>query len=183
MTDDELYRLFLAGDASAADVLMRKYTGRLILYLDAMVHNIRDAEDLVIETFAAIMTKQPDIREGGFQAYLYRAARNRAYRFRSRFRKVNVFSLDDKAVEELQAVHPEDEYIRDERRQTVRRCMNRIDPDCREALWLTFFEGLSYAEAAGVMGIDTKKVDNLLVKGKKSMRLELAKEGIIGANG
>ena len=182
MSDDELYNKFLAGDASAADSLILKYTGRLVLYLDAMIHDIRDAEDLVIETFATILTKRPVIRTGGFQAYLYQAARNRAFRFRMKRRKMTVFSLDEEEVEEMASVLPEDEFLRDETRQAVRRCLNRIDEDCREALWLTFFEGLSYAEAAAVIGTNEKKVDNLLIKGKKRMREELEKEGIGGGN-
>ena len=177
MSDDELYGRFLAGDTAAADELMVKYTGRLVMYLDAMIHDIRDAEDLVIETFAVILTKRPAIRNGGFQAYLYQAARNRAFRFRLKRRKMSVFSLDEEEAEQLQAVRPEDEFLRGEQQQAVRRCLNRIEPDCREALWLTFFEGLSYAEAAAVLGTDTKKIDNLLIKGKKSMREELEKEG------
>ena len=75
-----------------------------------------------------------------------------------------------------------DTFIRDERRQAVQHCLNRIDPECREALWLTFFEGLNYREAAAVMGVNTKKVDNLLTKGKRSMRAELEKEGITRAD-
>lgn len=183
MTDDELYSLYTGrGDTSAADALIAKYTGRLIMYVYAMIHDLRDAEDLVIETFAVILTKRPMIRPGGFQAYLYQSVRHRALRFSARRRRLNVFSMEDKEAEELQAVRPEDEFLRDERRQAVRRCLNRISPECREALWLIFFEGLSYAEAAAVMGVNSKKVDNLLTKGKKSMKSELIREGITGAN-
>lgn len=181
-SDDELYSRFLAGDMSAADSLMEKYTGRLVMYTDAIIHDIRDAEDLVIETFAAILTRRPAIREGGVQAYLYRAARNRALRFRAVRRRTRMFSLDDDAAEELTAVRPEDEFLRGERQQAVQRCLNRIDPECREALWLTFFEGFSYTEAAAVMGVNTKKVDNLLMKGKRCMKTELEKEGITCAD-
>lgn len=58
MTDDELYRQYLAGDTSAFGTLILKYTGRLVLYLTGLTHNIQDAEDLTIETFAAILTKR-----------------------------------------------------------------------------------------------------------------------------
>ena len=180
-SDDELYSRFLAGDMASADSLMVKYTGRLIMYVDAMVHDIHDAEDLVIDTFAAVMTRRPQIREGGFQAYLYRAVRNRAFRFSILRRRIKTFSLEEECAEELLAVRPEDEFLRDERRQAVQRCLNRIDPECREAIWLTFFEGLSYAEAAAVMGVNAKKVDNLLTKGKRSMKAELEKEGVTRA--
>lgn len=180
-SDDELYRRFLVGDMASADSLMAKYTGRLIMYVDAMIHDIRDAEDVVIDTFAAVMTKRPGIREGGFQAYLYRAARNRALRFSLMRRRMKVFSLEEECAEELLAVRPEDEFLRDEQRQAVQRCLNRIDAECREAIWLTFFEGLTYVQTAAVMGVNVKKVDNLLAKGKRIMRAELEKEGITRA--
>ena len=181
MPDDELYSRFLAGDMSAADALIARYTGRLIMYADAMIHDIRDAEDLVIETFAVIMMKHPAIREGGFQAYLYQALRRRISRYRIRRHRLSMFSLDDGQAEALQSVRPEDVFLQDERRQAVRRCLNRIDPEYREAIWLTFFEGLSYTEAAAVMGVNIKKIDNLLSRGKKSMKEELIREGITRA--
>ena len=181
MPDDELYSLFLAGDMSAADQLITRYSGRLIMYADAMIHDIHDAEDLVIESFAVIMTRRPAIRPGGFQAYLYQTVRRRAGRFHTLRRRVSVFSLDEEQAEELLAVRPEDEFLRDEQRRAVRLCMNRISPECREVIWLVFFEGLSYAETAAVMGVNHKKVDNLLAKGKREMKEELIREGITRA--
>ena len=180
-SDDELYSAFLAGDMTAADALMLKYTGRLIMYADAIIHDIRDAEDLVIDAFAVLLTKRPAIREGGFQAYLYRMVRNRALRFSLVRRRIKIFSLEAESTEELLAARPEDTFLRDERRQAVQRCLNRINPEYREVIWLTYFEGLSYAETAAVMGVNVKRVDNLLTRGKKSMKAELEKEGITRA--
>jgi RNA polymerase sigma-70 factor (ECF subfamily) len=48
----------------------------------------------------------------------------------------------------------------------------------REALWLVYFEDLSYAETAEVMNVSVKKIDNLLSRGKKRLREELEKEGV-----
>lgn len=180
-SDDELYSAFLAGDMTAADALMLKYTGRLIMYADAIIHDIRDSEDLVIDAFAALLTKRPAIREGGFQAYLYRMVRNRALRFSLVRRRMKIFSLEEECAEELLAARPEDTFLRDERRQAVQRCLNRINPEYREVIWLTYFEGLSYAETAAVLGVNVKRVDNLLTRGKKCMKAELEKEGITRA--
>lgn len=180
--DDELYSRFLAGDTSAFDELILRYTGRLVLYLNGLTHNMADAEDLVIDSFAAILMKKPAIREGNFQAYLYKAARNRATRFHAIRRRMPTFSLEDQQVEEIMAVRPEDEYLRDERLQAVRRCLNRIQPEPREALWLVYCEEMSYSEAAAVLGVNAKKVHNWLTKGKQLMKTELAKEGITHAD-
>ena len=179
---DALYSDYLAGDSSAFDALISVYTGRLVLYLYGLTKNTHDAEDLVIETFAALMVKKPSIRPGNFQAYLYRAARNRALRFRLLRRRLSAFSLDDAQAEQALAACPEDDYLRDERRQAVRRCLNRIDSEPREALWLVYFEGMSYAQAAQVLGVNAKRVDNLLSRGKRLMKAELMKEGFTDAD-
>ena len=182
VSDDELYGQYLAGDDTAIDILIRKYTGRLILYLNGLTHQTQDSEDLVIETFAALVAKKPTIRPGNFQAYLYRAVRNRAVTLHIFRRKREVFALDEAQVEATQAVRPEDEYLRDEHRQTVHRCLNRIDPELREALWLVYCEDMTYAQAAAILGVNAKKVNHWLTKGKQQMKEELAKEGITHAD-
>ena len=182
MSDDQLYRQFLEGSVSAFDELVLRYTGRLVLYINGLTHNMEDAEDLVIETFAAILTKRPAIRPGNFQAYLYKAARNRATRFHTRKLRNQTFSMEEDQIAEALAVRPEDEFLRDERRRAVRRCLGRIEPEPREALWLVYCEDMSYAQAAAVLGVNAKKINNYLTKGKQRMKAELAKEGITDAN-
>ena len=66
----------------------------------------------------------------------------------------------------------------DERDHILHLCLERIDPMMREALWLVYFEDLSYAETAEVMNVSVKKIDNLLSRGKKRLREELEKEGV-----
>lgn len=180
--DDELYSRYLCGDEAAFDALIAKYAGRLVLYLGGLTHDIHDAEDLVIDALAAVMMKRPAIRPGGFQAYLYRAARNRATRFHLLRRRLTAFSLEEAQAAEALAARPEDDYLRSERCRAVRRCLNRIEPGPREALWLVYMEGMRYAEAAAVLGVSAKKIDNLLAKGKRLMRAELEREGITDAD-
>ena len=45
-----------------------------------------------------------------------------------------------------------------------------MNPDYREALYLTYFEGMSYAQAAEVMGKSVKQITNLVYRGKESLR-------------
>ncbi len=52
MTDDELYRQYLGGDASAGDQLMLRYGDALTAYLNAFLHHPHDAEDLMLDCFA-----------------------------------------------------------------------------------------------------------------------------------
>lgn len=180
-TDDELYSRFLSGDTSACDELMIRYGDSLTYYLNGYLHSPEDAEDLMIEAFARIMVKKPKIRDGSFKAYLYKTARNLASRFHEKKSRSQVFSLDDMAEQGIEPAVSEDDYSEGERGKILHTCLGRIDPGLREALWLFYFEGLSYAEAAAVMGVSKKRIDHLLSRGKEQMKKELAKEGVTNA--
>ena len=176
MTDDELYRAYLAGEASAGDTLMLRYARPLTAYLDALLHNVQDAEDLMLESFSVILVDKPRIAEGNFRAYLFRTARNMAAHLRKRQIKQQEFSLD----ETLPAgdAPPEAAVLTAERDAALYRCLGRIAPQYREALYLVYDMDLSYAQAAQVLRCGVKKVEDLLRNGKKRLRLELEKEGI-----
>ena len=88
--------------------------------------------------------------------------------------------MNDKAVAEGL---PEEKLWRDEKNEILHLCLERIDPQYREALWLVYIEEMSYAEAAAVMQVSVKKIDNLLSRGKLHLRKELEKEGMNDANG
>ena len=90
--DGDFYRQYLNGDNAGLEALMEKYGDPLTVYLDGYLHDIYEAEELMLDVFAYLFTKKPRIREGGFKAYLYKAARHMALRHKSK-RKL-MFSLD-----------------------------------------------------------------------------------------
>ena len=50
-----------------------------------------------------------------------------------------------------------------------------------QMLYLTYFEGMSYAQAAEVMGKSVKQITNLVYRGKESLRKLLEREGVTDA--
>ena len=180
MSDDELYRRYMDGDQSSGDELMLRYADMLTSYLDAFVHNPEDAEDLMLDCFTVILVKKPQIAEGHFKAYLFKVARNKAGRLWKYRLKHQEFELDDTLPSPDDA--PETTAWSGERAAILDRCLNRIAPQYREALWLFYFMGFRYAEAAGVMNCSVKRVEDLLRNGKKRLRLELEKEGFTNAD-
>lgn len=176
-SDDELYRAFRTGDNKAFDELVLRYGDDLLIFLNGYTHNLHDAEDLMIEAFARVMAKRPLIREGGFKAYLFKTGRNLASRF-SASRRIDSFSMDELSREIAGGSLPEELVWKEQKNAILNACLERIDPQQKEALWLVYAEGMTYAQAAVVMGIKPKKIEKLLSKGKEVMRNELDKEGI-----
>lgn len=191
ISDDALYQQFLQGDTASYDELMIRYGDRLTFYLHGYIHDLHEAEDMMIEAFARVMVKQPSIGAGAFKAYLFKTGRNLALRHHERKQRLQIFSIDSMDPEVAEGVlaagaddkdSPVEKDVRqEEQKQILHQCLDRIEPDLREALWLIYFEEMSYAQAASVMGVKEKRIDRLLVRGKQHMRKELEKEGVTNA--
>ena len=179
MTDEEWYRRCLDGDEVGLVALMERYGNALTLYLHGYLNDLHEAEDLMIEVFAYLLSKHPNIRDGGLKAYLYKSARHMALRHKSR--RARVFSLETLDKEPEAETLVEDVIGDKERSRILHLCLEQLHADYREALYLTYFEELSYAQAAEVMGKSVKQITNLVYRGKQSLRELLEKEGITHA--
>ena len=177
--DEDLYRQYLSGNEAGLDSLMQRYGNSLTLYINGYLHDLHEAEDLMIDVFSYLFTKKPSIRDGGLKAYMYKAARHMALRHKSRRR--HSFSMDD-LVEEPEGKILVEEVIRTkERNRILHLCMRELNPAYREALYLIYFEGMSYLQAAEIMGKTVKQITNIVYRGKASLRGLLEREGITDA--
>ena len=75
----------------------------------------------------------------------------------------------------------EEVILTEERNRVLHFCMDEMNPDYREVLYLTYFEDMSYAQAAEVTGKTVKQITNMVYRGKKSLRRLLELEGITNA--
>lgn len=176
--DEILYRSFLDGDDEGLALLMERYGSSLTLYIDGYLHDIHEAEDLMIEAFAYLIAKKPRIRDGGFRAYLYKSARHLAIRCLQKKRKQRSFGFEDLDKEPESDVLVETLVQTAERSQILQLCMEGLNPDYREALYLVYFEGMRHAEAGTVMQKSEKQIADLVYRGKNSLRRALEKEGV-----
>jgi len=176
VSDERLFERLVAGDRESLRPLMERYGDACTLYVNGYVRDIDAAEDLMIEAFSRMLAKRPRLNAGGFKPYLYKTARNlalRHIRLRGRF-----MSLDDAGVDPEDGERVEDGILRDERARALYRCLAKIVPDYREALYLVYIENMSYDEAGAIMRKTRKQVDNLVQRGKGAMRPLLEKEGV-----
>ena len=53
MTCDEVfYRQYISGDDAGLEALMKKYGDPLTLYIDGYLHDVHEAEELMLDVFA-----------------------------------------------------------------------------------------------------------------------------------
>lgn len=87
---------------------------------------------------------------------------------RHKSKRKTLFSLDALTGEPEGRLLAEEVIRTEERNRVLHFCMDEMNPDYREVLYLTYFEGMSYAQAAEVTGKTVKQITNMVYRGKKA---------------
>ena len=172
------YRRFReAGDDSGLVEIIREYRDGLIFYLNSIVGNIHTAEELAEDTFVLLGTKKPrDKNKGSFKTWLYTIGRNLALNYLKKSSKIREISLEDcaaiKSHDDVEQI-----YIKEERKIILHRCMQRLNANYRQVLWLVYFEDFSLKQVAAVMKISIHNAETLVYRARKSLKTQLETEG------
>lgn len=172
-----LYRRYLDGDDSAFDSLMDLYHDGLILFINKLVGNYSIAEELAADTFVELLIhKKRFLGNSDFKTYLYSIGRHKAIDYiRKDARRKTVAT--DEILEFADTERIEEDYIADESRRALHRAIGKLGEDSRAAVYLVFFEELSYEDAARVLGKNKKQIDNLIYRAKTALKKILTEEG------
>ncbi len=175
----EAYRRYLDGDDGGLVELIREYKDGLTVFLCSVTGDFSAAEEIMEDVFFRLAVKKPKFKgRSSFKTWLYTIGRNAALdeiRRRSRCAETPV----EDCLNRLPAGEdPEQSYLKDERNRTLYRCIGQLNEDYRQALTLSYFNGLSNDQIAAVMHKNRRQIDNLLYRAKTSLRKALEKEGI-----
>ncbi|MDR1291724.1 MAG: sigma-70 family RNA polymerase sigma factor [Planctomycetaceae bacterium] len=148
--------------------LVRRYERELFNYIKHYVGDLGSAEDIFQLTFMQVYLKCDQFESGRkFRPWLYTIATNKSIdllRSRRRVRKrLRLISIDDSGNDETGMTirdtvesnqpGPLSDTINDEDANRVRRAMQRMPENLRQTLYLIYFQGLPYREAAEILGI------------------------------
>lgn len=150
-SDEALYARVRRGDMRAFDELYDRYATRLYGFLGSILRSRADAEDVFHEAFLrALEAGEVDLRAGGFRAWLYRIARNRA---------LNVIRGKERGARAMDALPRADSPLSLDERLVHREvdaalagAVARLPPALSEVFHLRT-SGLSYEEMAEVLEI------------------------------
>ena len=174
---DSSYRRFLAGDENAFVEIVEEYRESLIFFLYRYVGDLYAAEDLAEDVFVEVLLHPKRFRfQCGLKTWLFTIGRNKAVDFLRKTSRLNVVPLDeaDRLKDECSLEHA---VLDSEEKRQLNQAMGAIAEDYRTVLHLVYFEELSYEETARVMKKNRKQVENLVYRGKQSLRKILEQEG------
>lgn len=175
-TGESSYRLYLDGDESAFETIVKEYRDPLTFFINGFVHDTHAAEDIAIDVFAFVAAEPKKYNfKVSLKTYLYMLGRSRAIDYIRRRNRQKTVALDE--AYHVQEDSLQDEYIKDERKKALYRALNKLPEKMGTAIRLVYFEELSYADASRVMKISKKQIDNLLYRAKGILRSILEEEG------
>lgn len=168
---DELYEQFLVlrcqtGEERAFEELVERYSRRLRYFLRKMLGDLHLAEDALQAVWCDVFRNISRLREStAFRAWVYRIARDRAYRELRRRNRAFV-SLNGREIDEP----AQDEEFSFEDAEGLHAALDRLNPERREVLVLRFLEYMSYEETAGVLGVPVGTVRSRLHYAKRELK-------------
>ncbi len=194
MTDPQLDRLYervlvlrcQTGDEAAFAEIVTRYTPRLRVYLRQMLggrggdaHAAEDAlQDVWLDCFRSV-GRLTDA--GAFAAWLYRIARDRAYRILRRRRGVvgTMTPMDDASNVPATADDADaDATPAAEVAVIVHASLERLPHEQREVLLLRFIEEMSYEQIASAVGCGVGTVRSRLHYAKRALRREIERNDL-----
>ncbi|MBX3743543.1 MAG: sigma-70 family RNA polymerase sigma factor [Akkermansiaceae bacterium] len=178
-SDCDLMTRLGRGDDLALNVLMDRWSARIISFLYRMSGRHDTAVDLAQETFVKLYAARERYRAtGNFSTYLFGIAVNlyrNHLRWLGRHPSVSLDGPGQKRGELVRSsfVSPSDQVERAETWSAVEEALRRLPVELREAISFYVYEGMTYAEIAGITKCTVKAVENRIYRARQILREEL----------
>ncbi len=174
--DIEYMTRLAAGDSGALRPLYERHGRALLRFSAAMCRSRQTAEDLVHDTFIALL-REPfafDPSLGSVYGYLCGVLRHRVSRhYRQQKRWVALDSEDDSAEPQASTASPSDEIARSEETAAFRKAMLELPLQHREIIALCDLEELPYATVATILQVPVGTVRSRLHRARALLTIRL----------
>lgn len=176
MTDGELVRRVVAGDAAAYGELARRWFRRVLTMCQARVC-VSDAEDLTQEVFIRGYARLSSLANPEqFGSWLRGIANNVCVDWcRDRVRHKQAIGTSHLRQELANTAVPINGTLAEDERAIVIGQIAAIPEDLREVVLLHYYENLTYDEMAQWLGVARATVNERLAKARSLLRVRLAK--------
>ncbi len=176
-TEAELIDRILNGDWRNFAILVDKYEAKVFNYVNYLMNNREDAEEMVQDTFIKAYRSLSQFRgDASFSTWLIRIAhRNCLTHFRKKVpAKVSLDNVTCSSTGNM--VNSPTKHLHvDDRQQVLNRALAKLKPDKRSAVTLFYYQELSLQEICDVTDLTLSNVKILLHRSRKKL-LEILKE-------
>ena len=159
------------GDERAFQVLSRRHLPAMLGLARRILGNAADAEDVAQEAFVRVWTHAPRWQPlAQFRTWLTRVVDNLCLDRKRRAPWVDLEAAGDVVDPGLRA---DEKAESDERERMLTAAINKLPARQRDAIMLTYMEGMSNAQVAEILDTSVSAVETLLIRGKQNLRRTL----------
>ena len=175
LSDQELMRLIQAGDQSPASEIYDRYSSRIYNFAYRFLRNSEAAEDATQEVFVKMLKHANQFHgDAKLSTWLFSITANWC---RDYLRKA-----DNKAKEAEEVLYtlptpaehaPDRNLERRQDEQRIQKALSALTPEQREAILLSRYQGLSYAEIAQISGCSEGAVKTRVFRAMETLKKAL----------
>jgi RNA polymerase sigma-70 factor (ECF subfamily) len=175
LTDDDVVAAVLGGRSQDFEILVRRYSAKIIHFVARMTADPDEAQSIAQEVFLKIFQNLAYYRpQNNFSAFIFKVARNMTLNWLSRQKRTVFFSRllgreMDKAPfrQEAPRLSAQDQSERD---GAITRGLMLLSEDQRLALILKIYLEFSYKQIREVTGWSVPKIETLISRAKSRMK-------------
>jgi RNA polymerase sigma-70 factor (ECF subfamily) len=184
LNDQELMRIVQAGDYSPASEIYDRYSGRIYNFAFRFLKNAEAAEDAVQEVFVKMMRHANQFNgDAKLSTWLFSITANWCRDYLRKADNKNKENADVLvSLPTPSELAPDRNLERRENEQLVRKALDALTAEQREAILLSRYQGLSYAEIAQIAGCSEGAVKTRVFRAMETLKKTLAGEAR-GRNG
>lgn len=174
--DEELVRRAQKDDTVAFDRLVERHYRRIFSLAFQMLGNSDEAADATQETFIKAFENLKRFRgDASFASWIYRIAVNTCRDFLRHHREISFSQIADEDHQdfdpaELTEANHDDLLERRERAELVHIALQQLSEEMRQVLALCDMQGLSYEEAAAVLGVPRGTLKSRLHRARQAFK-------------
>ena len=179
--DKNLWKKFKRGNQAAFEALYHQhYTSLYFFALKATAHP-EEAQECVQELFVTLWNRRENLGDvTEIKPYLFKSLRRLIYRYTAaRTQPTTLIAYESCAL----TFSPEDFVIKAEddayRQDTLAKVLNSLPPRQREAVYLKYYEDLTYPQIAEVLHINYQSAVNLIYQALQQLRQQSALQKLI----
>ncbi|MEY4902904.1 MAG: hypothetical protein RLZZ292_719 [Bacteroidota bacterium] len=174
-TDQKLWQSLILGEAKALETIYAlhiKELHRYGMYFSLDESQITDSlHDIFVELWQKRAQLTPDV--SNIRSYLIKTLRNRLLRVLENQKKtvltndISTYLFDFQGAHDLLLIQDEENAQRTTQLNTA---IQTLSSRQREALFLRFYQNLSYEEVATIMNLEQQSAYNLIFRGVEGLR-------------
>ncbi|MBN2346038.1 MAG: RNA polymerase sigma factor [Candidatus Aminicenantes bacterium] len=175
LTDDEVVASVLDGRTRDFEILVRRYSGKIIHFIERMTADSDESRSIAQDVFFKIYQNLSYYRaQNNFSAFIFKVARNMTLNWLHRQKRTVFFSrllgrelARPPLEQEPPRISPQE---RDERERALTLGLRRLPEEQRLALVLKVYLEFSYKQIGEVTGWSVPKIETLISRAKARLK-------------